>query len=146
LTALNEEMLNSWLDLSVTIVNEKLVSHIPYNEALICNILNRHAKKAAGKPLTASALCALTRMQKSLMNRTLTSMEKRGLICRERSKEDKRKIFVRLNPVKDNPYFRQHKKTLALVDRIIDKMGVEKAKDVMDTLQLVTSVASGALK
>ena len=37
------------------------------------------------------------RMQKSQMNRTLTSMEKKQLITRIRSENDTRKIYITLN-------------------------------------------------
>lgn len=146
MSALNEELLNSWLDLSLAIINEKLVSCIPYNESLICNILMRHAQKNAATPMTATALCELTRMQKSQMNRTLTAMEKRGLIFRERSQNDRRQVFVHLVSSPDSLYFRQHRKILVLVDHIIEKMGPEQARDVVNTLQFVASTAELALK
>ena len=146
MAALNEELLNSWLDLSLAVINERLVSHIPYNESLICNILNRHAKENNPHPMTATRLCDMTRMQKSQMNRTLSAMEKRGLIYRERSLEDRRQIFVYLNPAADSLYFKQHQKMLSLVDRIIERMGEDKAKDVAETLRFVASTAENIIK
>lgn len=40
----NEELLSAWLRLSNTICNERIVTQLPYNEALICNILNNQRK------------------------------------------------------------------------------------------------------
>ena len=115
MAALNEELLNSWLDLSLAVINEKIVSHIPYNESLICNILNRHALEGNTQPMTATRLCEMTRMQKSQMNRTLSAMEKRGLIYRKRSLDDRRQIFVYLNSDNSSLYFLQHQMVILKV-------------------------------
>ncbi len=72
---LDERLLCAWLRLTTVISNERVVTAMPYNEALICNILDQEAD---GVPLTATDLCEKTKMLKSQMNRTLNSMEKKG--------------------------------------------------------------------
>ena len=52
---LNEELLFAWLQLGCTIDNQRLVPHLPFNEALVCGLLCR-----SSHPLTASDLCAQT--------------------------------------------------------------------------------------
>ena len=94
---LNEEVLDAWLRLTTAISNAKLVSDMPYNEALICNLLYNSQKQQPDIPLTATDLCKTTQILKSQMNRTLQSMEDKGLIERERSTLDKRQVFLRLN-------------------------------------------------
>ena len=101
---INEELLGAWLKLSVAINNEKVVSDMPYNEALICNILYRNQIHDPLKKLTATDLCNATKMQKSQMNRTLNNMEEKSLIVRERSELDKRQVFVSLNMEQNEIY------------------------------------------
>ena len=92
----------------------------------------------AGMPLTATDLCKATQILKSQMNRTLQSMEDKGLIQRERSTLDKRQVFLRLNT--DSPAFRtQHAKSLKLIDSLIEKTGEDKAEKIA---QLFTEIAT----
>ena len=73
---LNEQILDAWIQLTTVIDNNRIVSEMPLNEALICRILSERGEKN----ITATYLCELTKMQKSQMNRTLTSMEEKGWI------------------------------------------------------------------
>ena len=76
---LNEEVLDAWLRLTTAISNTKLVSDMPYNEALICNLLYNSQKQQPDMPLTATDLCKKTQMLKSQMNSTLQSMDDKFL-------------------------------------------------------------------
>lgn len=135
--ALNEEVLDAWLRLSTAISNAKLVSDIPYNEALICNLLYNNQNERPDAPLTATDLCRKTHMLKSQMNRTLQSMEDKGMIRRIRSTRDKRQVFLQLNL--DSPAFMsQHEKSLLLIDSMIAKTGKERAGQIA---RLFTEVA-----
>ena len=80
------------------------------------------------------------------MNRTLSAMEKRELIYRERSQDDRRQIFVYLKPDAASLYFLQHQKMLSLVDHIIERMGEDRAREVADTLRFVASTAEKIIK
>ena len=136
---LNEELLDAWLGLSTTLWNERVVSDMPYKEALVCNILYRNQKKNPGKKLTATDLCEATKMLKSQMNRTLNSMEEKNLIKRERSSIDKRQVYISLDLEHAVVYREQHKKILQLVDVIIDKFGREKT---LETIKLVRTISN----
>ena len=72
----NERLLSAWLRLSVIVCNERVVSDMPYNEALICSLL----VKAGECRMTATELCEKTKMFKSQMNRTLHSLEEKNLV------------------------------------------------------------------
>ncbi|MBR5247464.1 MAG: MarR family transcriptional regulator [Lachnospiraceae bacterium] len=136
---LNERLLEVWLELSMAINNERVVSDVPFNESLICNILYRAQMQDPAGRLTATDLCNATRMLKSQMNRTLNSMEEKGFITRTRSEEDKRLVFVTLNPEKTLPYQEQHSKILELIDIIIEQMGEDK---VLQTINLLTQISN----
>jgi len=141
----NEELLNAWLHLSTAINNERLVSDMPYNESLICNILYRNQKNNPEKELTATDLCQMTRMLKSQMNRTLTGMEEKGIIIRERSEKDKRRIYVRMAENQIEVYEQMHRKILALVDAIIEEAGEEQTDRIIQVFHYVAEIAEGVL-
>jgi len=143
---LNEELLGAWLRVSTAIINSRIVSELPYNEALICNALYRNLAEGGEKPLTATDLCAMTNMLKSQMNRTLNQLEEKGLILRERSTIDRRQIYVMLRADSSDLYARQHQRILGLLDGIIGGLGEEKAEDTVKTLHRIADIADEILK
>lgn len=143
---LNEALLDAWLKISTAVNNSRLVSEMSYNESRICNILYRNATEYPEKILTATDLCTETRILKSQMNRILTQLEEKKLITRERSPEDKRKIFIRLTTEQSNAYLTQHTQILKLLDNIIEKIGEEQTKEVIHALNGITDVAEQIIK
>ena len=141
----NEGLLRAWLKLSTSVVNDRVVSDLSYNEALICNILFREKMTNPEGHLTATDLCEETRMLKSQMNRTLCRMESRGLICRQRSTEDKRKILVFMNPDHMSLYHDLHRKVLLLVDGIVEEIGEAKAKLITELMEEISVAADRLL-
>lgn len=122
MSSATERLLDSYLRLSTAISNERVVSELPYNEALICNLLYRNAPKA----MTATELCEHTRIRKSQMARTLNEMEEKGLILRARSTSDRRHVLVELNREQAAAFFRQHSQTLEIADAIARRLTPEK--------------------
>lgn len=143
---MNEKLLDAWLKLTTAIVNERVVSDLPYNESVICNILYRNHRETPGQAVTATDLCQKMKMQKSQMNRTLSSMEEKQMISRERSKTDKRQILVRLNMDQMEAYQRQHERILALIDRLLGQIGPEKAEDIVDLFTQIANTAEEIIK
>ncbi len=138
---INEKVLNAWLKLSTAICNERIVSELPYNESLVCGILHENAVEHPEEKITATDLCVKTNMQKSLMNRTLNSLEEKGLIFRKRSEKDKRQVFVSMNMENAEVYERQHKNILRVVDEIVEKVGKEKADEIVQLFTLISNKA-----
>ena len=143
---LNEVLLGAWLKISTAINNSRLVSEMSYNESLICNILYRNTIECPEKKLTATDLCAETKILKSQMNRILTQLEDRNLITRERSPQDKRKIYIHLTTEQSNTYLKQHEHILALLDRIIERLGEEQTKEVILALNGISDIAGEIIK
>lgn len=139
---LNEQLLDAWLSLSTTIINDRVVSEMPYNESLICNILYRNQRRCPDKKLTATDLCNETKMLKSQMNRTLNSMEKKGIISRERSTQDKRQIFVTFRLEQADAYRKQHGQILQMADAIIASLGAEKTQEVIALFETICKTAN----
>ena len=138
---INEKVLGAWLKLSTTICNERIAKELPFNESFICGILHRNAVEHPEKKMTATELCEQTNMQKSLMNRTLNSLEEKGLIFRKRSEKDKRQVFVSMNMENADLYESQHKRVLGVVDAMLEKVGKEKAEEIVQLFTLISNKA-----
>lgn len=122
---LGEDLLDAWLTLSSIISNERLVSYMPFNEAYVCNLLYKQMIKNPTICLTATDLCTQTRMLKSQMNKTLKSLEEKGLIQKTRSTQDKRIIYISLCQDQLHIYEQEHTQTLQLIGKLIEKTGIE---------------------
>ena len=133
---LNEQLLSAWLRLSSTVDNHRLVKGISFNEALVCNLLV-HADRE-GKTLTAGDLCRRTNILKSQMNAILLSLEKNGVICRCQSQSDRRRIELRLQPRGMEGYLASHRHILSLIDRLIERMGADKIRQLIPLLREVS--------
>ena len=142
---LNEKVLSAWLTISSVINNERLVSSIPFNEAHVCNLLYRQRLESPEVYLTATELCAQTRMLKSQMNKVLVSLEKQNMIERFPAQDDKRKAYIRL--VEENlPKFEAvHARSIALVDRAIERLGEKDANQLADLFLRVANYVDESL-
>ena len=126
---LNEELLEAWLRLSCVIDNQRLAADFPFNEALVCGLLSQ------GGCRTASELCARTRILKSQMNAILRSLESQGVIARQRSQTDRRRVELRLLPAGLERYRASHRQALDTVDRLISGMGEDAARQLLPLLR-----------
>lgn len=121
---LHEELLQAWIDMSLMIRGNRLLSDFSFNEMVICRILYAQ-RQSGGRPVTATELCSRMQLLKSQVNRILTSMEKAGIIQRVRSVQDKRKIEIQLCEEAVQAYEREHERILRLMAYIGQRMGGE---------------------
>ena len=138
---LNETLLSSWLRLSTSVNNSRFVSEMSYNESLVCNILYRQQLTSPDQLLTATDLCQMTKMLKSQMNRILNQLEKKNIITRVRSTQDKRQVFVSFNYEQAKDYERQHKQILEVLDHIIETLGPAKIEEAIALFENVSDIA-----
>ena len=136
----NEQILNLWLDVASLINNQRLVSYLSFNEANICNRLWRK-RNDTQHYLTQNELCAETGMEKGLMNRTLHSLEEKGIIERSRSTVDKRTVEVKLKEDNDIYLEKVHRKSLAIVNELIQYWGEANTQKIVESLQLISAAA-----
>lgn len=138
---LSEALLSSWLRISTSVNNSRIVSKLTYNESLVCNLLYRNHKDEADAPMTATFLCQKTKMLKSQMNRTLNQLESKGMIRRERSTTDKRIVFIKLNSDALKDYEKQHESIMVILNQIISELGLEKTKETIFILEKICDIA-----
>ncbi len=142
----NEQLLAAWVEMSTVVVNSRLVSELSYNEALVCRLLYQNLPIQDEKPLNATRLCEKTGMLKSQMNRTLGSLEAKGLVIRRRNEADRRQVLVTLNPNRTDSYQRQHREILALIDGIVDRLGEEESRRTAEILSRLAATVETTLK
>ena len=75
-----DQFLRSWLKISSTVSNERIVSGMLFKEAQVCNIIYYQDLLKPDKLLSATDLCQATHMHKTLMNRTLKTLEEKEII------------------------------------------------------------------
>ena len=136
----NEQLLDAWLKLSTSVVNNRIVSELSFNESLVCNILYKRLKQNSGDTITATQLCNETKILKSQMNRILNQLESKNIIVRERSTEDKRQVFVKMNINHLEKYEKQHANILKIVDLIIGRIGIENTKHMVENLNVISEL------
>lgn len=140
---IGEALLDAWVNISISVVNERVVSLMTYKETLVCRELYQAGSvQGTDAPgLTATELCQATRMVKSQMNHILTSLEGLGAVTRERSRHDRRRVEVFLDASPEGLYLRQHRLLVDLVARIADQLGHERA---WQTVAALTGLADAA--
>lgn len=133
-------MLSAWLHVTTSVSRLYQLKGLRYNEALICHILMSHELDHPGEPLTATDLCRKSHILKSQMNRTLQSLEDKGVIERQRSDDDRRRVFTRLRPDSE-VYVEQHEKVLETVSAIAERLGAEDPDGVIALFEAIGDAA-----
>lgn len=125
---LQEQILDAWLKLSSVISNDRLVTGFSFNEALVLNLLYKQYVSEAEKVLTATDLCRQTNILKSQMNGILNSLEKKQMILRERSAQDRRQVGLKVNPEHVDEFIQCHERSLQLVDQLVERISEEEGR------------------
>lgn len=139
-----ENLLTAWLRMSAGVRNERLVHSMTFNEVFVCNIL--YDRTVQGNEIvTATDICERTGMLKSQANKVLVAMESSGLIVRERSNEDKRKVVLQLTEKGIEKYLDEHARVLKILEMLVVKMGSTKVSlvgalltEVADTINIIS--------
>lgn len=139
-SAIREQLLESWINMSLVIRGNRIVSGFSFNEMIICRILfDRHV--SGGQNVTATELCKQMRLLKSQINKLLTNMEKEGLIERKRSESDKRKIEITLTAQAVELYSKEHEHILEILGYVSRRLGPEQTETLAHLLrEAVTAI------
>ena len=132
-----EALIDAWLKETSVLINHRMVEGLSFNEAFVCNLLNRRRNDGKDAEVTATWLCSETGMLKSQMNKTLNALERKGLILRERSSEDRRKVYIHLREENMEIYHKAHSEVLEFVDKLMEQVGEEKIEEAIAILNLM---------
>lgn len=136
-----EALLEAWMGMTAVIRGNRLLDGLSMNEMLICNVLCQRLQQG-GPPVTATELCRHTRLLKSQINHILTSMEKRRLIQRVRSQEDRRSIHIQLREEALPLYQREHQTVLEILGTVCAALGEDGARQLTELLTRATAAAA----
>ncbi len=136
--ALDEEMITAWVQLTGALKNSRITQGLNYNEAIVMLIAYHRYRKDGEGLVSFKEIVSQTKMLKSLVNRTIGSVERKGLLERCEGK-DKRTTFVR--PVKNrlDAFLAVHDRSLALAHAITEVIGEEDANTFLQLSQKVVA-------
>lgn len=129
---LQERLLAAWIGVSGMLKASRITEELTYNEAVVMKIVyDRYREDGVGRT-AVSRIVRETRMLKSQVNRTITSLCAQGCLRRERGEEDARKLYV--SPVEEKlpAFLAVHRRSLALAEQIIAVIGEEDAQRFAD--------------
>lgn len=126
---LAEKLLSAWMRATATISNRRLTNAMSYNEAAVCKALYE-----AGQNMTAKELCGQLHMLKSQMNVILEALRSKGIIQKQRAQSDRRRVYIQLTDEGVRVFSAEHRKNIALVEKLIADMGAARARGAADIL------------
>lgn len=136
---LDEGLITAWVRLTGTLKNSRITKGMNYNEAVVM-LLAYHRYLEDGDGLVSFAEIAQeTKMLKSLVNRTIDSLVKKGML-EKLDGTDKRTVFIRL--VKDNldEYLQVHAQSLQLARAMLDAIGEEDARTFIRISERISAI------
>ena len=125
---MKEELIQSWIELTAAIKNNRVTKSISYNEAIILNYAYHAYLKEEG--LYMQEILKKTKMLKSLCNRTINLLIDKNFLRREMNGNQ---VLVYLNPEKVNDYLEIHKETFAYLEPVFEVLD---EKDQMDFIRI----------
>lgn len=140
---LQNELISSWVKLSGMIKNNRITTGLKYNEAIVMlNLYDRYL--ADGEGLTSiKDIINETGMLKSLVNRTLGSLEQKGLIEYSVGTNDRRTKFVKCIKEKLDMFLDVHNSSTNIAQNIIEIIGEEDAEKF---IKIVEKLAKSGYK
>ena len=128
-------LLKAWVKLSSILKNSRITKGLMYNEATIMLLLyDRYLQDGMGM-ISIKEITAETKMLKSLVNRTINALEKKGLLERCEGSGDKRVIYVKCIQEKLPVFLEVHNSSLRLAQGIIGIIGPEDAETFIRIVQ-----------
>lgn len=122
---LEERVITAWVKLTGVLKNTRITQGMIYNEAIVMNLVYEKYREDGVGLTSFKEIVRRTQMLKSLVNRTIESLVKKGYLERIDGK-DKRTTYVKAANLDD--FLEEHDKTLALVRGIIETIGAEDAE------------------
>lgn len=138
---LQEALLYAWMKMSVLIRGNRILTGFSFNEIMVCGLLARQEETQA-PPLTATELCQQTKLLKSQVNHILADLEKRALITRARSSEDKRVVHLHLTEEGRRRYAEEHARVLEIVGAVRETLGSEKTRELTVLMAQATVIVN----
>ena len=123
----SEQLIKAWVTLSGIIKNCRVTKGLMYNEAIVMMLLYHRHKVDGNGIVSIKEITNETKMLKSLVNRTVNSLEKKGFLerCNIENSADKRMVYVKCVEDKLDKYLTIHNGSLKIAEIIIKTIGPE---------------------
>lgn len=123
-----EQLVRAWIKLSGILKNTRITKGLMYNEATVMLLLyNRYQSDGMGL-ISIKEITQETKMLKSLVNRTVNSLEKKELLQRCEGTGDRRMAYVRCVAEKLPVFLAVHNASLSLAKGLIQIVGKRDAE------------------
>ena len=127
-------LIQAWIRLSGMLKNSRFTKELPYSESIVMLQLYQAGDKAVSiKQITDG-----THMLKSQVNRTINSLEQKGLLVRCQSDGDKRLGYVRANPEHMDIFLQVHASSMEIAKHISHIIGPD---DTEHFIRIVNKLA-----
>lgn len=124
----SERLIDAWIQLSGMLKKTKMTQGLAYNEATVMRLLYQRFCEDGKGIISIKEITEKTKMLKSLVNRTLKSLEYKGLLKRCDVKGDKRLAYVSCVAEKLEIFLDVHEASLKMAGYIIEIIGKEDAE------------------
>lgn len=125
---LEEKLLDAWIGLNGMFKDSRMTKELTYNEAIVMKVVfDQYRLDHVGRT-SMQQILEETRLLKSLLNRTVRSLEEKGLLVRERDEKDQRRVYVRPDPQKLETFLSVHEESISKIKKIMDLVGEEDAR------------------
>jgi DNA-binding MarR family transcriptional regulator len=115
------QLIQAWVQLSGMLKNSRFTKALPYNESIIMLQLY----EAGEQPISIKEITLRTRMLKSQVNRTINSLEAKGLLERCEGDGDRRIGYVRLRKEQLPLFLQVHAESMHIAQNIRYIVGTE---------------------
>lgn len=120
-----EDLLLAWVKLTAIVKNSRITKGLVYNEAVVMLCLYRRYKEDGEGLVSVKELLRNTGMLKSLLNRTINSLEEKGLLIKEKGRGDRRTLYVKCVKDKLDLFIKVHGGSLEVAEKIMNIIGEE---------------------
>ncbi len=114
-------LIQAWVQLSGILKNSRFTKALPYNEAIVMLLLYQ----ADEQRISIREITRKTRMLKSQVNRTINSLEEKGLLERCNGEGDRRVGHVRCVRERLDVFLQVHAASLDIANNISQIIGPE---------------------
>ncbi len=126
---ISEELLSAWLRLTANVRGNRILNELSLNEIMILRLLRLEGGETG---LTATILTERMKLLKSQTHKVLLELEGKGYIERRRDGRDARAIRIAITDAGARAYLREHSQIMELVDRIVDTLGEDDSKKLVE--------------
>lgn len=115
------DLIQAWIQLSGILKNSRFTKALPYNEAIVMLQLYQ----AGDRHVSIKEITAKTHLLKSQVNRTINSLEHKGLLERCAPEGDRRVGFVRAVTERMELFLQVHETSMEIAKNISGIIGPE---------------------